>query len=157
MNLDSLDLEKSNRTVIMGIGSDLRGDDAAGLKVIDEIRALDLDSENLLLIQAGSMPEKFTSKVKEFDPENIILIDSVDAGKKHGVVSLVDPEDIVKDSVSTHKLPLSKLMDYLEKETEARVDLVGIQVKDMEVGTDLSEEVRDSVKELVKFLVGELT
>ncbi len=157
MGLESLDLDENKRTVIIGIGSELRGDDTAGLKVIDEMRAAGLDAENLLLIQAGNMPEKFTSSVKEFDPDRVLLIDSVEAGMDPGSVSLVDPSDIVTDSVSTHKLPLSKLMEYLEEETEARVDLVGIQAKELEVGSDLSEEVRDSVKNLVKFLVEELT
>ncbi len=157
MNLESLNLEKNKRVVIIGIGSELRGDDSAGLKLINELRGVGLDSENLLLIQAGNMPEKFTSKIKEFDPDNIILIDSVEAGMDPGSVSVVDPSDIVTDSVSTHKLPLSQLMDYLEKETGARVDLVGIQAKDLEVGSELSEEVKDSLKNLAKVLVKELS
>ncbi len=151
MNLDSLDLDENKRTAIIGIGSELRGDDSAGLKVIDEMRAVGLDVENLLLIQAGNMPEKFTSSVKEFNPDNIVLIDSVEAGMEPGAISLVDPDDIVTDSVSTHKLPLSKLMDYLKEETEAKVDLVGIQAKNLEVSSDLSDEVSDSLKDLIKF------
>lgn len=157
MSLESLKLDENKRTVIIGIGSELRGDDYAGLKVIDEMRAVGLDAENLLLIQAGNMPEKFTSSVKEFDPDNVLLIDSVEADMEPGSVSLVDPSDIVTDSVSSHKLPLSKLMNYLEEETEARIDLVGIQVKDLEVGSGLSEEIKDSIKNLVEFFVKELT
>lgn len=157
MSLESLKLDENKRTVIIGIGSELRGDDYAGLKVIDEMRAVGLDAENLLLIQAGNMPEKFTSSVKEFNPDNVILIDSVEADMEPGSVSLVDPSDIVTDSVSSHKLPLSKLMNYLEEETEARIDLVGIQVKDLEVGSGLSEQVKDSIKNLVEFFVKELT
>lgn len=157
MSLESLKLDENKRTVIIGIGSELRGDDYAGLKVIDEMRAMGLDAENLLLIQAGNMPEKFTSSVKEFDPDNVLLIDSVEADMEPGSVSLVDPSDIVTDSVSSHKLPLSKLMNYLEEETEARIDLVGIQVKDLEVGSGLSEQVKDSIKNLVEFFVKELT
>ncbi|KXB05163.1 hypothetical protein AKJ49_01375 [candidate division MSBL1 archaeon SCGC-AAA382A03] len=145
------EVEFEGRVVIMGIGNEFRGDDSAGVRLVEGIRER-IDSENVLLINAGNVPEKFTSNVKKFDPDFIFLVDSVEIGEDSGTVLLVDPEDIVNQKVSSHRLPLSMLIEYLEGETEAEVVFIGIQPERREMGVELSEEVRKSVRDLVEIL-----
>ncbi len=139
----------------MGIGSESRGDDAAGIKVVTQLRK-EISSPDVLFIDGGTVPENYTSKVKKFEPKTVILIDSVHFGEEPGTVSRVDPSEIVQESVSTHRLPLSKLIEYLKIETDAEVILLGIQPENLDIGSGISEKVQKSVDELVSTLKKEL-
>ncbi|KXB07413.1 hypothetical protein AKJ52_00240 [candidate division MSBL1 archaeon SCGC-AAA382C18] len=145
------DLNTNDRYAILGIGNKFRGDDAIGVRVIEEIRKR-IDSPRILLINAKTVPEKFTSKVKDFEPDHTLLIDSIDMGEDPGTVSIVDPEEITNQKISSHRLPLSMLMQYLEDETEAESTLIGIQAGRTEMGNEISEDVRETINYLVKVL-----
>ncbi len=151
MNLENFELNEDDRVVILGIGNKTRGDDAAGIRTIQKLEDR-LESENLLLINTGNTPEKFTSKVKKFEPDKVLLIDSIDSGSEPGTITLAKSSDVSSYSVSTHRLPLSKLMDYLEKETGAKIRLLGMQVENIGRGTKISQNVKESIDEIVEKL-----
>lgn len=149
------DLEASDRVAILGIGNKFRGDDAIGVRVVEEIRGK-VDSPQVLIINAKTVPEKFTSKVKDFEPDHVLLIDSIDMGEDPGTISIVDPNDITNQKISSHRLPLSMLMQYLEEETGAKATLLGIQAGRTEMGIEMSDSVRETVTQLVKVLEDKL-
>lgn len=149
MNLENFELNENDRIVILGIGNNTRGDDAAGIRTIQKLEDK-LDSENLLLINCVNTPEKFTSKVKKFEPDKVLLIDSIDSGSETGTITLAKSSDVSSYSVSTHRLPLSKLMDYLEKETGGKIRLLGIQVENIGRSTEISQDVKESIDEIVE-------
>ncbi|KXA99751.1 hypothetical protein AKJ48_01770 [candidate division MSBL1 archaeon SCGC-AAA261O19] len=151
MNSNLLNIPSDAQVAILGVGSELRGDDAAGVKVVRNLKEK-LDSPKLLLIDAGSVPENFTSKVRNFNPTHIILIDAVDFGEEPGKIAHVNPEDIVGQVTSTHRLPLSILMNYLRERTGAEVILIGIQSAQVKMGSEMTAQVEDGVRELVGFL-----
>ncbi len=146
------ELKLKGRTVLVGIGNRSRGDDAAGLKVVDKVGEK-IDREEILFLNTGTVPEKYTSKIKEFEPDNILLIDSVEIEEEPGTVSLVDPDGILKEKVSSHRLPLSMLIEYLEEETDGEVFFIGIQPKRLDIGDEMSEPVRESIEYLVEILI----
>lgn len=153
---DELDLEvpsfySNDRVVILGIGSNLSGDDAAGIKVVEKIKEKK-NLPKLLLVIGGTVPENFTSKVKDFKPTNILIIDAVDFGEEPGTISLVDSDKIVGQKISSHRLPLSMLIEYLEGETAAKIDLIGIQPARTGLGETMSKPVKEAVNELVRRL-----
>lgn len=151
MELEIPNLYSNNRIVILGVGSNLRGDDAAGVKVVEEIEEK-TNLSNLLLIVGGTAPENFTSKIKDFKPTHILIIDAVDSGEKPGTISSVDPDKIAGQKISSHRLPLSMLVEYLETETEAKINLIGIQPARIGLGETMSKPVKEAVNELVRNL-----
>ncbi len=155
MEIENLNLSSGKRIAILGIGNELRGDDAAAIEVIKGIQA-EIDSENILAINGESVPEKFTSKIKDFNPDQVLLIDTVDFGEEAGFVSKVEPDRIQRDFTSTHRISLDMLIEYLGGETEAEIFLIGIQPARIERGAQISEEVEKSIKELTRFLMEEL-
>lgn len=144
------------RVAILGVGSDLRGDDAAGVKAVEKMEER-MDFPNLLLIIGGIVPESFTSRIKEFKPTHVLVIDAVDFEKKPGTISLVDPNKIVGQKISTHRLPLSMLIEYLRKDTEAEIALIGIQPASIDLGGTMSQPVKAAVDELVQRLKANLS
>lgn len=156
MKLESLSFPPDARVVVLGVGSDVRGDDAAGIMAVEKVKSR-LDSPNLLALSGGQIPENFTSKVKGFKPTHIILIDASDFGDKPGEISLVDPDAIANQKISTHRLPLSVLMEYLRDETGAEAFLIGVQPARINMGAEISEPVEEAVDRLAEILTEKLS
>jgi len=138
------------KALIMGIGNPLRGDDGAGPRLIESLRE---SGSKSLLIDAGSAPERHLGEVKAAAPECVLLVDAVDFGGNPGEVRLFSREELGDwRPLSTHRLPLRLVMEYLEEETKARVLLLGIQPHLESFGQCLSVPVRQTVEALAVLL-----
>ena len=140
--------------VVVGVGSEMRGDDAAGMEVVRRLRKV-LKSPNVFLIEGGVAPENFTSKIRRFQPSHVIFIDATDFGAEPGEVVLAEPEAITGESISTHTMSLSILAKYIREQTGAKVALLGIQPARAQMGAEMSEVVKDSVKRVEEILLRE--
>jgi hydrogenase 3 maturation protease len=109
--------------VVVGIGNPLRGDDAAGSMVASRIEAL----PSVSVIDAEDVPENYVAAVVNRRPDTIVLIDSVDSDSAPGSVVLLSRDQLAGYCPSTHRVPVSLLMRLFERETHARVVLIGIQ------------------------------
>jgi len=127
--------------VIMGIGNPCRGDDAAGSMVAQKIS----DAPGVRVIDAQEVPESYVRQVAGEEPDTVVLIDSVDLGSAPGSVALLDKGQVAGYWPSTHRVPLTLLMDYLERETHARVFLIAIQPRHTAFMQPMSGEVHASV------------
>jgi hydrogenase maturation protease HycI len=134
--------------VVMGIGNPLRGDDAAGSLVARRIVA----SSGGCVIDAQDVPENYLPLVVNQRPNTIVLIDSVDMDSEPGSVAFLDRDQIAGYWPSTHRAPLSLLMDILEHETRARVFAIGIQP----VHTEFLKPMSDAVATGVAHVAGML-
>jgi len=142
----SLALRGARRVAIVGIGSDLRADDAAGVEVVRRLRR-HLTSPNVLLIDAGVAPENFTAKIKKFEPSHVLMIDATDLGLEPGTTSIVDLNTITGPSIFSHRLPLSIFADYLCAQVKTKIILLGIQPANARMGSAMSEQVKKAVDE----------
>lgn len=147
MALDlSLALKGARRVAVVGIGSDLRADDAAGVEVVRRLRR-HLTSQNVLLIDAGVAPENFTAEIKKFGPSHVLMIDATDLGLEPGTTSIVDLSKITGPSIFSHRLPLSIFADYLHAQVKTQIILIGIQPANARMGAAMSEQVKKAVDE----------
>ena len=137
--------------VVVGVGSELRGDDAAGIIVVRRLRK-GLTSPNVLTIEGGVSPENFTSPIRRFNPSHVVLIDATDFGAAPGEIVFAEPEAIVGQSVSTHTIPLSIMASYLREQTGAKIALLGIQPKQVNIAKEMSDQVRAATGEVVEIL-----
>lgn len=140
-------VDPASRIAVVGVGSAMRGDDAAGLEIA--ARLTRLESDRLLAVEAGVAPENFTSVVKRFEPDHVVLVDAVELGGDPGDVRVVDPDDLRDDSFSSHNYPISLLAEYLRRETDAEISLLGVQPASIDAGEGLSQPVEDAVQRLV--------
>jgi Ni,Fe-hydrogenase maturation factor len=58
----------------------------------------------------------------------------------HYIIAVIEPEHIPATLVSTHVLPLSVVMEYVERETGAGVTLLGIQPDLSGADRDLTDQ-----------------
>ena len=158
--------EIHGNVVVLGIGNPCRGDDAAGSMVAQKLNVLwhghaghdstragcpchpaqpGLDVPGLRVIDAQDIPESYMRQVVDERPDTVVLIDSVDLDSSPGSVALLDKDQVAGYMPSTHCMPLTLLMDYLERETHARIFLIAIQPRHTAFMELMSGEVHASV------------
>ena len=130
------------RVAVVGIGSPIRGDDAVGLLVVEELQGFGL--RNVLLVSAETVPESFTGKIRDFEPTHVLMVDAADFGGDPGDARMIPKAAIGGSTISTHSMPLSVLIDFIEKTTESRVALLGVQPKGVELGSEVTPEVKEA-------------
>ena len=134
----------------MGIGNEMRGDDGLGSVLAQELSKL--KGKNITIFDGKTVPENFTGAIKRENPSHIIILDAVEMDELPGHVKLVFKEEIANYSISTHALPLSILIKYLETTTSAQTMLIGIQPKEMDLIDKISPEIRKSLNKVLKLL-----
>jgi hydrogenase 3 maturation protease len=147
-------LSGTQKLVILGAGSCLKADDAAGVEIAERfIKKYTEECSPRLRVYSGSTaPENYSGAIKLFSPDHLIIIDAADFGEKPGEISTIDPEVIDGVSFSTHMLPLKIFIRYLSKEIGCKVTVLGVQPKDISFGSPMSPPVKKSVNLLLKSL-----
>ena len=179
--------EEARQLVVLGVGNRLRGDDAVGCLVCDELgkeRTLGVKdsrgqvpdagtvrqgpqrpilessnprphSDSVFVLDCGSTPENYIQPIADRKPHRILVMDCCDFGAKPGEFRLFSREEVDRLSyglLSTHTLPLTLTIEMLSLETEAAIELLGIQPERIEFGEDLSEPVRRALPAVVEFV-----
>jgi hydrogenase 3 maturation protease len=134
------------RVAVLGVGSVLRSDDAAGVRVADALGRHRLPG--VATLNGGSAPENCTAELRQISPSHLVIVDCAQMGEPPGAIRLIDAADIGGVSFGTHSLPLSVLADYVAQEIGCRVTVVGIQPASIEFGEGLSPEVSAAVEEV---------
>ncbi|MBN1285578.1 MAG: hydrogenase 3 maturation endopeptidase HyCI [Anaerolineae bacterium] len=140
------------RIAVMGIGHEMRGDDAAGVMVARGLAERAARRDTLLVLDAGAMPENNTGPVRRFRPDLILLVDAAQMCEPPGTVCLLDWQDTVGVAASTHTLPPYILAQYLTATLDCSIALIGIQPADSSSGAPLSPEVNRAVDAIVETL-----
>jgi hydrogenase 3 maturation protease len=146
-------LDGAKRIAILGVGSQLRADDNAGMLIAQELERSEAQinkAVDLKVFLGHTAPENLSGEIKKFEPTHVIIIDTADIGKKPGEVAVFGPEDSGGISFSTHKLPIKVLAHYLTQSMDCRIIIIGIQPKTLDFGKNVSREVIALIKEISK-------
>jgi hydrogenase 3 maturation protease len=146
----ALEKLRGSRTVILGIGNTLKGDDAAGPAVCE---GLSRESVAADVIDAGTVPENYIGRVIKLAPEYLVIVDAVDLGADPGSIEILDISRIAGISVSTHAPSAGLFLDMIRAETGCEVLFIAIQPAGLGTGEGLSEEAGRAVKTVVSALV----
>lgn len=137
--------------VLLGVGNRLRGDDAAGCLLVDELAGLD----SAHVMDCDATPENFLQPVARLAPAAILILDCCDFGGRPGEFRLFDRSQVAELSyglLSTHTLPLHPFIELLVRETGAEVSLLGIQPQHIEFASGLSDSVRAALPAAAGFI-----
>ncbi len=145
-------LKGYKKIVILGIGNEIKGDDALGPIITQKASQLFNKNENIVVFDGGTVPENYTGLIRKESPTHIILVDAVDMKKEPGYIRVVKKEEIANYNISTHAMPISFLIKYMETTVDAQIILVGIQPKSMGFAEEISKEVQKSIDEVVSTL-----
>ena len=140
-----------DRVAVLGVGSELCHDDAAGPMVIERLAgrlglSVGQAGEHVLLVCGYTAPENYTGLIKAFRPDVVLLLDAAYMDMPAGSVQALPAERAAGLSFSTHMLPLPMTMDYLRLECGCGCALVGIQPATTEQGFGVSPRVEEGVR-----------
>lgn len=137
------------KTAIMGVGSVLRSDDAAGMYFIEQLISK-IQRDDILMIAGSTAPENFTGVIKNFAPVRLFIIDAAHMSLPIGEIRVLETDEMGGMTFSTHMLPLSVMLNYLELETACEVICIGIQPGNTEQGFTMCAEVRAGAEHLAE-------
>jgi len=148
-------LKNARRITILGVGSKLRSDDAAGILAAESIgkRIIKGKKPGISVLIGETAPENLTGEIKKSKPSHLIIIDAAEISKKSGEVALFGPQGIKGISFCTHQLPMNVMVDYLRNYIDCEFLFVGIQPKSLKVGNNLSKEVKIAVKYIANAVI----
>jgi hydrogenase 3 maturation protease len=170
-------LRKSRKIAFVGVGQELRGDDAAGVLVIRRLIELTSGFDRIssasprtqaqqtesrpreapLLFEAGPLPEAAAGPLRRYHPDWVVLVDAADMGEVAGAIRWLDPLQAEDLPGSTHAIPLSGFANYLSSELGCKVAVLGIQSKTLAFDSPVSDEVRRAIEEITAAIIREST
>jgi hydrogenase 3 maturation protease len=135
-----------SKIAVLCVGNDMRGDDAAGVLVYEELSQLDLPEDKIVLFNGGVLPENYTKPIRESGVSHLLMIDAAEFGGKTGDFRFFRPEEIKGSSYSTHTLPLSIFLRFIGTITETKLGIIGIQPGKTELVEPPDERIVSSAK-----------
>lgn len=143
-------LKDAERIAILGIGSEVRGDDAAGMVVARRLEGhiKDKKIKYLKVFLGATAPENLTGEIKRFKPTHLLMIDAVDINQKAGAVRVIDSYVELGASFSTHKMPIHIMKDYLYQSIGCKSIIIGIQPESLAFCESLSSKIHRCMEKL---------
>lgn len=139
---------RGKRTVILGIGNPLQGDDAVGPNLVDFLhRRVDAT-----LINAGEVPENYLSSIQAAQPEVVLIIAALELGAEAGCMAVMDSDRLRAIENFTHNPGLAFLALLIQDGTGAEVILVGVQPEATAFAAELSNPVHRTLESLEEML-----
>jgi hydrogenase 3 maturation protease len=133
--------EKVSRpVVVIGAGSDLRGDDAFGLEAARAIEAGG-GIEGVEVLEGGVSPENLAERAARSSPRTVLVLDAARFGGEPGELRLIDPGELSAGLPSTHAASLELLAEYLARRCGAGTLLLVAEPASTAAGAALSREL----------------
>jgi len=139
--------------LIVCLGNELRGDDGVG-EYIAKLLVKGSLSERVL--DLGMSPEALIGSSRGIEYDKLIFIDAVSTNLPPGAIIFGEIEELEKRPilVTTHTIPLSLIIKYLRLTIPSlRAYLIGIQVKSVEIGAGISDEVLKSAHKITDLIL----
>ena len=148
-------LEGFEKLIVLGVGNELKCDDGVGPYIIKKLKKdMVEDKDRLLLIDAQTVPENFTGKIRKENPTHLIIVDACLMGGEAGDMKVVDENDFASIGISTHSMSLSFFVKYLQQDCDFRIIFVGIEPESMDFADNPTVKVEDAANEFINILKG---
>jgi len=147
----AIKLKGAKQIVFLGIGSDLRGDDSAGIVFIKRLRRIlrrHPKKTRISFLIGSNVPENLTGKIKKLKPSHLVMVDAAMIAKRAGTIRLLTPDSAGGAMFSTHTLPLNVMIDYLKRYIDCNIIIIGIRPGSLVFGKDLSPGVNLAIERL---------
>lgn len=138
------------RTVVVGLGSPLMGDDGLGLVALERLRGL--VSAEVELVDGGTWGLSLLPVVES--SERLLLLDAIDADRPPGALVELEGEAVPRHfdvKFSTHDIDLRDVLALASLRDRSPAELValGLQPDRVEMETGLSPVVESAMERLV--------
>ena len=140
------------KLIVLGVGNELKSDDGVGPYIIKKLQFENIENDNLIFIDAQTVPENFTGKIRLENPTHLIIVDACLMNSEPGDIRIVDKNDFANIGISTHSMSLSFFVKYLEKDNDFKIIFVGIEPETMDWDDKPTPKVEKTALEFIKTL-----
>ena len=116
-------LTDCEKLIVLGVGNELKSDDGVGPCIIKKLKEENIENDSLLFIDAQTVPENFTGKIRKEQPTHLIIVDACLMYSQPGYMQIVDKDDFANIGISTHSMSLTYLIKYLEQDIDFKLIL----------------------------------
>jgi hydrogenase maturation protease len=153
------DESDAGRVTVLGLGNILLSDEGVGVHALNTLQSRYVCPPSVEFIDGGTMGLDLLPLFQARD--RILIIDAVDFGKAPGHVGTLEGDKIPSvliSKLSVHHIGLSDVLfaAKLMRETPLDVCLVGIQPKELDVGLDMTPEIRVKLDTLIELVLQKL-
>ncbi len=142
---------RGSRIVLVGIGNILKGDDAAGSLVCQQLKERSISAD---IIDAGTTPENYIQRIIKKAPQNLLIVDAIDFQAPPGTIKIFSPEQLNSSIISTHTLSPGLFVDMVSRSIKVDVYFIGIQPAQTQLCQPVSDAIHLAVELLSKTLAG---
>ncbi len=143
-------LKDATVVVIIGMGNELRADDAVGLIVV---RLLKPSSTTRLRVFEGHMtPDAFIGPACAAHPTHVVIIDAAELGKNPGSWQILSLDEVEEGLFTTHAIPAVEVAAEIMRRCDAAVVFLGIQPKSRDISLGLSRECQRAAEEIAQVI-----
>lgn len=136
------------KILLIGLGNVLLSDEGLGVKVVKDLEEELSFPEEVEVLDGGTGAFFLLPHLEKAD--YLIVVDAIKLGSKPGTLIIENLENLPQDTlekISLHEVSFPDLLRILELKGKKfeKIILAGIEPKNIEVGTELSEEVKRSI------------
>jgi hydrogenase maturation protease len=154
--------DKSHKQImIIGVGNRLLGDEGVGLHIIDKLSQIPIPPY-VNIVDCGCDLLNLMAYIKK--PKRIIIIDAIRAGGEPGEIYSFDFSKLTTTKVDMCSAHQIKTIDALRliklvcpALSDSEIVVIGIEPKVMQLSSDLSKEVSESITEAMRFVLEEIS
>jgi hydrogenase 3 maturation protease len=139
-------------TLFAFVGNTMRSDDGIAQYLY---KLLNNASKKILLLNVDDRPENMLDYLTDKSFNKIIIFDAANFNGQPGEIKYISEENINQTILSTHTFPLSLISKIIKEDTKADVFFIGIQIKNVNYGTNISEELICSAKIIANYILKE--
>ncbi len=149
-------LEGYEKLIVLGVGNELKCDDGVGPYIIKRLKENVVENKKkFLFIDAQTVPENFTGKIRKENPSHLIIVDACLMDGKPGDMKIVNKYDFANIGISTHSMSLSFFVRFLEQGNDnLRIIFVGIEPESMDYADMPTEKVEKAANDFINILKG---
>lgn len=146
-------------TLILGLGNPLLGDEGVGVRVVEELKELELP-EGVDVVDGGTAGLGLIGLMEGY--QRVIIVDAADMGRPSGCVVRFTPSEaqfkIAKAPLSLHQIGLGEVLALADTLGIAPdgLSIIGVQPKRVGAGAGLSPEVEGAIPQIIRLVLKEL-
>lgn len=149
--------------LVIGVGNELRHDDAAGIQVVRRLRERGPEPE-LALCELQGEPTRLLDAWR--DSASVVLVDTMRSGAPAGTIRRIDASraplsapQLGRGASSSHAVGLAETIELARAldRLPSRVIVYAIEGRRFEAGSGLSKEVRAGLPRIVELVLGEVS
>lgn len=148
-----------SRTVVLGLGNPLMGDDGTGLAALERLRDGWAVPPGVELVDGGTWGMNLLPVIE--DATHLLLLDAIRAGMPPGTKVVLSRSEIPRmfaTKLSPHQIDMREVLALAELRGRLPIDTValGLQPERVEFGEPLSRRVEAKLGQLVGLAVEQL-